>query len=89
VVAERRAVDEVLRDHRGLVVGARDLLDDDAALAVELLRVDPRAPDEVREQVDGRADDLRAAGDVKATRSCEVYALSSAPMRSAVSLTLR
>ena len=51
VIAERRLVDQVLGDHRRLVVGARDLLDDDAALAVELLGVDPRASDEVGQQV--------------------------------------
>ncbi len=43
VIAERGSVDQVLGDHRGLVVGAVDLLDHDAALAVELLGVDPRA----------------------------------------------
>ena len=37
VVAERGPVDQVLGDDRRLVVGARDLLDHDAALAVELL----------------------------------------------------
>ena len=40
-------VDQVLGDGRRLVVGARDLLDHDAALAVELLGVEPRPPDEV------------------------------------------
>src|SRR5438132_7707133 len=41
VIPEHRLVDQVLRDRRGLVIGARDLLDDDTALAVELLAVDP------------------------------------------------
>ena len=52
VVAERGAVDQVLGDDRRLVVGARDLLHHDAALAVELVGVDLRAADEVRQQVD-------------------------------------
>ena len=52
MVAERRAVDQVLRDDRRLVVRARDLLDHDAALAVQLLLVDLGAADEVRQQVD-------------------------------------
>ena len=65
VVAERRAIDQVLRDDVGLVVRARDLLDHDAALAVELLLVDLRAADEVRQQVDRLAHDLRAARDVE------------------------
>ena len=65
VVAEGGAVDQVLGDDGGLVVGARDLLDDDAALAVELLGVDLRAADEVRQQVDRAADDLGAAGEVE------------------------
>ena len=52
VLAERGPVDQVLGDDGRLVVGARDLLDDDAALAVELLGVDLRAPDEVGQQVD-------------------------------------
>ena len=65
VVAERGAVDQVLGDDRRLVVRARDLLDHDAALAVELLGVDLRAPDEVGQQVDRLADDLGPAGDVE------------------------
>jgi hypothetical protein len=52
VIAERRLVDQVLGDHRRLVVRAVDLLDHDAALAVELLGVEARAPDEVGQQVD-------------------------------------
>src|SRR6185436_4596177 len=52
VVAERRAVDDLLGDGRGLVLVPLDLLDDDPALAVELAGVDLRAPDEVGEQVD-------------------------------------
>ena len=50
---------------RGLVVGAVDLLDHDAALAVELLGVEPRAPDEVGQQVDRRRRRLGADGDVE------------------------
>ncbi len=65
MVAEGRAVDQVLGDHRRLVVRAGDLLDDDAALAIELLGVELRAPDEVRQQVDRLRGDLRAAGDVE------------------------
>ncbi len=65
MVAEGRAIDQVLGHHRRLVVGARDLLDDDPALAVELRRVDLRAPDEVGEQVDRLVDHLGATGDVE------------------------
>jgi hypothetical protein len=65
MVAEGRAVDQVLGDHGRLVLRAGDLLDDDAALAVELLRVDLGAPDEVRQQVDRVPGDLGAAGDVE------------------------
>ena len=65
VVAERGAVDQVLGDDRRRVLGARDLLDDDAALAVELLGVDPRAADEVGQQVDRPRDDLGPAGEVE------------------------
>ncbi len=43
VIAERGLVDQMLGHHRGLVVGARDLLDDHPALAVQLIPVDPRA----------------------------------------------
>ena len=55
VIAERRLVDQVLGHHRRLVVGARDLLHDHAALAIELVAIDPRAADEVGEQVGGLA----------------------------------
>ena len=65
VVAERGAVDQVLGDDRRLVVRAGDLLDHDAALAVELLLVELGAADEVRQQVDRVPDDLGAAGDVE------------------------
>ena len=61
VIAERGAVDQVLGDHRRLVAGALDLLDDDAALAVELVGVDQRAADEVGQQVDRLGRDLGAA----------------------------
>src|SRR5215218_9033377 len=65
VVAERGAVDEVLGHHRRLVVGARDLLDHDAALPVELFLVDLGPADEVGEEVDRLADHLRARRDVE------------------------
>ena len=65
VLAERGAVDQVLRDGRGLVVGAVDLLDHDAALAVELLGVEAGAPDEVGQQVDRGRGALGAHGDVE------------------------
>ena len=65
VVAERGAVDQVLGHHRRLVVGARDLLDHHAALAVELVGVDLRAADEVGQQVDRVAHHLGARGDVE------------------------
>ena len=91
VVAERRAVDQVLGDDRRLVLGARDLLDDDAALAVELLGVDLRAPDEVGQQVDRLAAPTSARhGDVEGDEVVATCRRSAtAPMRSAVSLTLR
>ena len=65
VVAERRLVDQVLGHHRRLVVGAGDLLDDDAALAVELVGVDPRPADEVGQQVGRLERALGARGDVE------------------------
>jgi hypothetical protein len=65
VVPERGTVDQVLGHDRGLVVGARDLLDHDAALAVELVGVDLRPPDEIGQQVDRVPDHLRPAGDVE------------------------
>jgi hypothetical protein len=65
VVPERRAVDQVLGHDGRLVVGARDLLHYDAALAVQLAGVDLRAPREVREQVDRLPDDLGAAREVE------------------------
>ena len=65
MLAERRAVDQVLGQHRRLVLRAGDLLDHHAALAVELLGVDLRAPHEVRQQVDRLRDDLGPAGDVE------------------------
>ena len=65
VIAERRPVDQVLGDRRGLVVGAVDLLDHDAALAVELLGVQAGAPDEVAQQVDRLRRALGAHGDVE------------------------
>src|SRR3982074_1050561 len=52
VLAERRPVDQVLGDGGGLVVGAVDLLDDDAPLAVELLGIQAWPAHEVRKQVD-------------------------------------
>ena len=65
VLAEGRAVDQVLGHDGRLVVGAGDLLHDDAALPVELLGVDLRAADEVGQQVERLGDDLGAAGDVE------------------------
>ena len=65
MVAERRAVDQVLGHHRRLVVRAGDLLDHHPALAVELLGVDLRPADEVGQQVDRVARHLGAAGDVE------------------------
>ena len=61
VLAEHRLVDQVLGDRRRLVVGARDLLHHDAALAVELLAVDPGPADEVGQQVGGLQRPLRRA----------------------------
>jgi hypothetical protein len=65
MVAERRAIDQLLGDRCRLVLVALDLLDDDAALLVELAGVDPRAPDEVGEQVHRLHRRLRADGDVE------------------------
>ena len=65
VLAERRAVDELLGDRRRLVLVALDLLDDDAALLVELVGVEVRAPDEVGQQVGGLGGRLGAHGDVE------------------------
>ena len=65
MLAEGGPVDQVLGDHRGLVVGAVDLLDHHPALAVELLGVQARAPHEVAEQVDRRGRALGANRDVE------------------------
>ncbi len=51
VVAEAGALDQLAGDRGRLVLVALDLLDDDAALAVQFGRVHPRPPDEVRQQV--------------------------------------
>ena len=70
MLAERGPVDQVLGDHRGLVVGAVDLLDHHAPLAVELLGVQARAPDEVASA--GRSPAARSRARTvmwKATRS--------------------
>ena len=65
MLAEHRLVDQMLGHHRRLIVGARDLLHDHAALAVELVGVDSRAADEVGQQI-GRLRALRGArGDVE------------------------
>jgi hypothetical protein len=65
VVAEVRAVDELLGDGRGLVLVALDLLDDDAALLVQLGLVELRTPHEVGEQVHGLHRRLGADRDVE------------------------
>ena len=65
VVTEHRLVDEMLGHHRRLILGAGDLLDDDATLAIELLAVEVGTGDEVGEQVGGLQPALRASGDVK------------------------
>jgi hypothetical protein len=65
VVAERRAVDELLGHGGGLVLVAGDLLDDDAALLVELGLVDLRPADEVGEEVERLHRALGAHGDVE------------------------
>ena len=65
MVPEGGLVDQVLGQHRRLVVRPGDLLDHHAALAVELVGVDSRTPDEVGEQVDGLRSGLRAGGDVE------------------------
>jgi hypothetical protein len=72
MVAERGAVDQVLGDHGRLVVGARDLLDHDAALAVELLRVELGRP--TKSVSRSIASPTTSARQVmwKATRSCDV-----------------
>ncbi len=65
VIAKGRLVDQVLGHHRRLIVGPRDLLYDHAALAVELVAVDPGAAHEVGQQI-GRFQGLvRAHGDVE------------------------
>ena len=65
VVAERGFVDQVLCDHRRLIVGPRDLLDHHAALPVQLPRVDSGPSNEVGQQVGGRHRLFGAGGDVK------------------------
>ena len=65
MLAERGAVDQLLGDRGRLVLVALDLLDDDAALLVELVGVEVRAPDEVGQQVGGLGRRLGAHGDVE------------------------
>jgi hypothetical protein len=60
-----RPVDEVLGDRRRLIVGARDLLHDDAALAIQLIAVDPRPADEVGQEIRRFGAALRTDGDVE------------------------
>ena len=62
---ERGLIDQVLGDHRRLIVGARDLLHHDATLAVELVGVDRRAPHEVGQEVDRLERPLGPRRDVK------------------------
>src|SRR3954462_14778522 len=65
MVAERGLVDDLLGHHRGLVLVALDLLDDHAALAVELARVDLGPAHEVGEEVDRLYRRLGAHRDVE------------------------
>src|ERR1700733_7024472 len=65
VIAKRGLVDQVLGHHRGLIVGPCDLLDDDTALAVELVPVDSWPPDEVGAEVCRLERLVRAHGDVE------------------------
>ena len=61
----RGAIEQLVRDRRRLVVGARDLLDHDTALAIQLLGVEAGASDEIAQEVDRRHRGLRPARDVK------------------------
>ena len=65
VVAEAGYVDQLAGHRGGLVLVALDLLDDHPALAVEFVRVDLRASDEVGEQVDRGHRRLGTDGDVE------------------------
>jgi len=65
VIAEGSPVDQVLRRRPTAGHTRVDLLNHDASLAVELLGVQPRAPDEVREQVDRLGGALGADRDVE------------------------
>ncbi len=65
VLAEGSPIDQILSDHRRLVIRAVDLLDHHAALAVELLSVQARASHEVAQQVDRLWRTLRAHRDVE------------------------
>ena len=65
VLAEGGTVDQVLGHGRGLVVGAVDLLDHHAPLAVQLAAIDAGATDEVAEQIDRLRGALGADGDVE------------------------
>jgi hypothetical protein len=65
VIAVGGLVQQLVGHRGGLVVVAVDLLDDHAALAVELVGVDARAGHEVREQVHRGHQRLRARGDVE------------------------
>ena len=65
MVAEGCLVDQVLGHHCGLIVGSSDLLHHHTALAVELVRVDPRSRDEVRQEVRGLEPAFGPRGDVE------------------------
>ena len=65
VLAVGRLVEQPVRHVGRLVVGARDLLYHHAALTIELVGVDARSADEVRQQVDRGHGGLRAARDVE------------------------
>ena len=65
MLTESGLVDQILGDGGGLVVCPVDLLDHHATLAVELLRIDPRARHEVAQQVDRLLSRLGSHGDVE------------------------
>ena len=91
VVAERGPVDQVLGHGGGLVVGPGDLLDHHAALAVELLGVQARAPHEVGEQVGRLQRGLRPHGDVERHQvvACVGVELGAQPLGGLVDVAVR
>ena len=65
MITEHSLVNQVLGQRCGLILGARDLLHDDASLTVHLVGIDPRPSDEVGQQIGGGGRCLGPGRDVE------------------------